>query len=499
MSADQSDPPIAVTSWAEASFEELDTQLTAEASETQTTASPSGEDSVVRSSSSASSVAAQSDMLSIGSQAVPISGHGKPKASVDSRRQEKKRTNGTQLPQSTNEQQKQYLPVQQMQPGQQLPSLVLVPACSGAGPSDEMIIKSLAPERVHHRLLRAASRAQLLLCGRSGGSLSDSSPVLRVELYGSLALSNTLPSAARGGGAQPSLTGASTAFGYEDTDPHPHYVRAGSDVDLVVLLREGCDAEATARRLMERGSLELVDRKAVPKFRTHQFTLCGPSRSAVASSKDSLRGVSTHGLHGFAEVSIDLTCVDSEIHFEQLRSRQAAFRQIFFQTRSMLEADFGPWGIQAFDSFTYLLKAFASKVPNSALSGYQAVCLGLFTLQLRLFDLSGQSPPTGTILMECFLRFCTVFFADTSNSDTERLRSYRFNAIDLSCGGRLLPRMNGSWNCEMYILACEVQFESSIPAWMNIAHSIEPHAICSVASKFLGKTIHIAHGKCKWV
>lgn len=146
----------------------------------------------------------------------------------------------------------------------------------------------------------------------------------------------------------------------------------------------------------------------------------------------------------------------------------------------------------------YLLKAFASKVPNGALSGFQALCLGIFALQLRLYELSGLSTPTGMALLECFLRFCCVFFSKNHSNECQRLRSHRYCAIDISLGGRLLPRMGKKWRCEMYNMGIEVQLQTTTDDRINIAHSIVPEVVHTAAREALARTCHLGVGECFW-
>lgn len=393
----------------------------------------------------------------------------------------------------------------------------LLSLSAGGGPSDRQVLEGLAAsDRVHQRLLRAASRAQLLLCGRSGGNPGSRSPAACVELYGSLALSSSaaLGSAPDTGPSTGACTGNGASAGAVALGDHgfsssagscsrglswqrpvqrgatyQHYARPGSDADLVVLLRAGVAAHDVVNRLLDRGHLELVAMTAVPKFATTHFTLRGPLRSGGGSRQD---------LRGFVEAPLDLTCIDCPRHFERFRCRQEAFRQVFREVRGSLQAQFGLRGTLAFDAYVYLLKAFAAKVPGGALSGFQALCLGLFVIQLRLYELCGLCPPTGMALLECFLRFCCVFFSDTHTADWKRLRSYRCCAIDISLGGRLLPRMAAKWRCEVYNLGAEVHLQAGLHERMNIAHSIIPEAICNAARETLSKTCRVVSGECVW-
>jgi len=356
------------------------------------------------------------------------------------------------------------VPASQQAP-QAFPAMMYVqipPApCSCSNLSDRCIIEGLAAsEQTHRRLLRAAHRARSLLCA------NGSSQTLALELYGSLALCGARP---REGGGQDWWQ-----------DWPRHYVRTDSDADLVALLRTGIRPSDLVRRLTGRGRFELVSQTSVNKFSTTHFTL----RALMEGDSPS-------------EVSLDLTCIDSVPHFERFKGRQEAFRQAFRAARGQLEASNGACGAMAFDAYIYLLKSFSAKVEGNALSGFQATCLGLFALQLHLYELR-CCQPTGLVLFECFLRFCCAFFADSHPNRCMQLRSYRYCAIDLSLGGRLLPRFSNKWRCEVYLLGVEVQLQTKINERMNITHSVVPEAVFAAAKKTLGETCSVAHGRCLW-
>mmetsp|Transcript_81709 Transcript_81709/g.231605 ORF Transcript_81709/g.231605 Transcript_81709/m.231605 type:complete len:515 (-) Transcript_81709:165-1709(-) len=337
--------------------------------------------------------------------------------------------------------------------------------CSCSDLADRHIVEALAAtEQAHQRLLRVAHRARSLLCGQR--SVGVPPEVVCVELYGSLALC--------GAGGHP--VGSSQE---RWQDWARHYVQADSDVDLVVLLRDGTDVDGLVGGLLGRG-LELAVRTRVRKFGTTQFTL---------------RSAARH-VHG-PDVWLDLTCIDSAAHFDRFKARQGAFRQAFRAARGRVEAAHGVEGALAFDAYVFLLKGFAATVPSCALSGFQATCLGLFAVQLQLYQLKG-CPLTALVLFECFLRFCVAFFGDSQNCDMRRLRGYRCCAIDISLGGRLLPRLTDRWRCEVYLLDVEVQMQGGIGEWMNVAHSVVPEIVHEAARATLSKTLCLSGSRCAW-
>lgn len=376
-------------------------------------------------------------------------------------------------------------------------------ACSSGGPTDQQVVGNLAAsDKVYRRLLRAASRAQLLLCGRSGwmaGAVpasANGSPALLVELYGSLALTRDYWPQSSSAGSVPDRhteawsTEPGGCAGKRQWEWPTHYARPSSDADLVVLLQEGVEPQAVVRRLLDRGCLELIAQTSVPKFATTHFSLRGTAGGSTGDKKGRAGG--------FTQVGLDLTCISSRLEYERFQCRQEAFRQNFAQARSVLQERFGGEGAHAFDAYIFLVKAFSAKVPCNALSAFQAVCLGVFCIQLRLYELSGSFAPSGAVLLECFLRFLTTFFSDTCPSESEKLRSYRCCAIDLSLGGRLLPRMSHKWKCEVYDMFVEVRLQTTLEERLNIARSLAPKVICCAAKKALASTCYVGHGECWW-
>mmetsp|Transcript_41510 Transcript_41510/g.129091 ORF Transcript_41510/g.129091 Transcript_41510/m.129091 type:complete len:533 (+) Transcript_41510:59-1657(+) len=329
--------------------------------------------------------------------------------------------------------------------------------------TDRGIIEGLAAsEQTHRRLLRTAHRARTMLCANGHAQPPP------LELYGSLALC---------------ASGLQSATGRECLQDWPrHFVGTDSDVDLVLLLHPDIRPNDLVQRLIGRGRFELVNQTSLKKFVTTQFSLRTFCSGTGASH---------------SEVWLDLTCICSPLHFERFKGRQEAFRQAFRSARLQLEASHGVSGAMAFDAYIYLLKAFAAKVAGNALSGFQATCLGLFALQLHLYQLR-CSQPTGLVLFECFLRFCSSFFEDYPADHCMRLRSYQCCAIDLSLGGRLLPRFSNKWRCEVYFLGVEVQLGTKMNERMNVAHSVVPEAVCAAAKQALAETVSVRGGRCVW-
>mmetsp|Transcript_62800 Transcript_62800/g.138159 ORF Transcript_62800/g.138159 Transcript_62800/m.138159 type:complete len:621 (+) Transcript_62800:179-2041(+) len=346
------------------------------------------------------------------------------------------------------------------------PPYVQIPhaPCSQSDLTDRDIIKSIAaaPWR-HQELLNAARRSWALLKGDELEGGGPSSLAMYVDLYGSLALSGA---------------GANSNRPYWQ-DWVRHYIRADSDVDLVVLHRRGADPISLVTTLSTQANFELKSKTILHKFETTHYTLKGTFADEEHSDK----------------VWLDVTCISSVLEFERFKRRQEAFRQCFRAARAQLESSLGIDGVLAFDAYVFLLKYFASTLPSNALSSFQAICIGIFVVQLHLYQLKACRP-TGLILFECFLRFCSSFFSDARCPSWRRLRGYTHCAIDLSLGGRLLPRLSSKWKCEIYLLAGEVQMQTRVGERMNVAHSIDPEAVCKAATEFLGRTCVLVDGRC---
>jgi len=175
-----------------------------------------------------------------------------------------------------------------------------------------------------------------------------------------------------------------------------------------------------------------------------------------------------------------VTCIEEPLHFDRFKKRQEAFRNVFMEVRSRMEAQYAAQGVLAFDAYIHLLKAFAAKVPGNALTGFQATCIGLFTLQIGHFRMK-LTQSIALSLFEGFLRFCYSFYGDSQRSNF----SYRHCTIDLSGGGRWLPRMNASWRSEVYFMAAEARMRTRADERMNVAHSLDPARVSVEAHALL--------------
>lgn len=311
--------------------------------------------------------------------------------------------------------------------------------------SDRRIIDVLAaPEPTHRRLLRTAKMVPEILA-ESG----DDALCARVELYGSLALDLTEPDA------------RSNRLWCQEWSSY--YVNGQSDVDFVVEMRRNVAPDAILQALLKKGPWRLVGQVQVHKFASMQYTLVGQI------DEDGVK----------QDVYLDVTCVEQPLHFSRFKSRQEAFRAVFTDVRLRMEAQYAVHGALAFDAYVHLLKAFAAKVPGNALTGYQATCIGLFTLQVGFFRLT----PTQSLaltLFEGFLRFCVTFYGDAPAA-----MNFRTCAIDLSSGGGCLPRMNQCWRSELYFMTAESQMQVRPEERMNVAHSLDPPRVAAEARLLL--------------
>jgi len=346
----------------------------------------------------------------------------------------------------------------QMQP-MPLPAFALLPQVPSLGPtmdsfSDRRIIEVLAaPEATHRRLLRTARRVPEILADPMEHQL-----VTSTELYGSLSLDMSEPNMHRPW----------------KQDWASHYVNGRSDVDFVVQTRHKVAPSAVAQRLLKKGPWRMVGQVQVHKFASTQFTLLGSFEEEDGSGQAS-------------EVYLDITVIEQKVHFNRFKSRQEAFRKVFMEVRSCIEAQFNAQGALAFDAYVHLLKAFAAKVPGNGLTGFQATCIGLFTLQIGHFRMK----PTQSIalsLFEGFLRFCVSFYSDVLRPELcWHTWSYRQYAIDLSVGGRWLPRMSTSWHSELYFMTEEVKMHTRPDERMNVTHSLDPTRVSMEALALLNR------------
>jgi hypothetical protein len=177
---------------------------------------------------------------------------------------------------------------------------------------------------------------------------------------------------------------------------------------------------------------------------------------------------------GPGEVYLDITCIEMGIHFDRFQRRQEAFRQVFGEVRNSIEKQYDWQGALAFDSYIHLLKAFASKIGN-AITGFQATCIGLFTVQIGHFKFKSQHT-IALSLFEGFLRFCFSFYGDWQHCfpGWQNTYSYRQCAIDLTLGGRWLPRMTSSWPTELYFWSAEGNMRTRPDERVNVTHSLDP-------------------------
>mmetsp|Transcript_110225 Transcript_110225/g.235373 ORF Transcript_110225/g.235373 Transcript_110225/m.235373 type:complete len:581 (-) Transcript_110225:243-1985(-) len=333
--------------------------------------------------------------------------------------------------------------------------------------SDRRIIQALAaPEEMHRRLLRTARWVPGVIAEASDQVFSSS-----IELYGSLSMDMTAPPESRSW----------------NQDWASYYVNGRSDVDFVVEMRHRQSPSSIAQRLIKKGNWRMVGQVQVHKFASTQFTLLGSCDEVDA-------GKETSGEEN--KVYLDITCIEDPLHFKRFKLRQEAFRDVFQQVRASLEANFAAQGALAFDAYVHLLKAFAAKVPGNTLTGFQATCVGLFTLQICHYRLKpGQS--IALALFEGFLRFCWSFYADIPPQPRGRswtAPNYRRCAITLSDGGSFLPRMSTTWRSELYFLAVEESMHTRPDERMNVTHSLDPLVVSWEAQALLNRAFHGAPG-----
>eukprot|EP00437_Effrenium_voratum_P054304 CAMPEP_0181525658 /NCGR_PEP_ID=MMETSP1110-20121109/69080_1 /TAXON_ID=174948 /ORGANISM="Symbiodinium sp., Strain CCMP421" /LENGTH=466 /DNA_ID=CAMNT_0023656467 /DNA_START=32 /DNA_END=1434 /DNA_ORIENTATION=- len=272
------------------------------------------------------------------------------------------------------------------------------------------------------------------------------------ELYGSLAL-------------------MTESTRWRDQDWPVCYVNGQSDVDFVVDMRKDVAPYAIVSRLLRKDTWKLVGQVQVHKFSSTQFTLLGSFEADGESNEN--------------EVYLDLTCIENPTQFRRFKKRQEAFRKVFLQVRSHLEATFAEQGVIAFDAYIHLLKAFAAKVPQNAISVYQATCIGLFTLRIGHFRLK-QSLSLPFASSKAFSGFATT---DTETPCTigDTALGYRRQSIDLSAG-RLLPRQNPSWRSELYFRGVEAKQPDE---WMNVTHSLDPLQVSMEALELLERSFPV--------
>uniref|UniRef100_A0A7S1AMA7 Polynucleotide adenylyltransferase n=1 Tax=Noctiluca scintillans TaxID=2966 RepID=A0A7S1AMA7_NOCSC len=339
----------------------------------------------------------------------------------------------------------------------QLPAqgFAVPPDGAPASAKDRRIIEALAaPERTHRRLLQAARQVPEILMDPEERALA-----VNVELYGSLTLD-----------MEPELKDARWHQEWAS-----YYVTKTSDVDYVVELGPNIPPSLVMHRLVEAGPWRVVGETTVHKFATTQYSLLGSFDEDEES----------------AEVFLDVTCIMEPVHFQRFKRRQDEFRQVFVKTREMMQARYGAQGALGFDAYIHLLKAFAAKVPASALGGFQSVCIGLFTLQRGHFLLK-PNQSIASSLFEGFLSFCVSYYGEPPASPSVPWHSVNFRrcAIDLSDGGRLMPRMGHSWRSELYFAAAEA--ETRWDERVNVAHSLDPLRVSMEARSLLHRVFALA-------
>lgn len=323
--------------------------------------------------------------------------------------------------------------------------------------SDRRIIEVLAaPAAAHHRLLQTAKRVpEIILSASEGPALSAN-----VELYGSLSLDMN----------RQGFTCSRPA----SQDWASYYINGRSDVDFVVEVSGDITPQAIAERLQSKGPWTVEGQTQVHKFASTQYTLLG-------SFEDDKDGDTS-------KVYLDVTCIQSPKHYIRFKQRQEAFRRVFTDVRSHMEAQFAAQGALAFDAYIHLLKAFAAKVPGNALTGFQATCIGIFTLQIGHFRFkSNQS--IALSLFEGFLRFCRYFFGETPQQSANNYWPYHYRTcgIDLSQGGRWLPRQSLCWRSELYFMAAEFKMKTRQDEQVNVLHSLDPARVSAEAQALLAR------------
>merc|ERR1712136_591884 len=214
---------------------------------------------------------------------------------------------------------------------------VTMPSTTPVSEMDRRIIQTLAaPEMTHRRLWQAARHVPQLLM-----ESEPSSAVASTELYGSLSLdiTNPLPEDCH----------------QRQQDWAQYYVNTTSDVDFVVKLRQNTPPDAVMRCLLGKGPWHRVAETHVRKFAATQYTL----RGNFCEGGDVM------------EVFLDVTCISDPVHYARFKGRQRAFRMVFLEMRSRMEAQFAAQGALAFDAYVHLLKALllerclATRSPDS--------------------------------------------------------------------------------------------------------------------------------------
>jgi len=250
------------------------------------------------------------------------------------------------------------------------------------------------------------------------------------------------------------------------------------------------------------GRWRVVGEVYVHKFASTQFTLLGSPDMEDDEEEEEDASVeneegdesSERANDASQEIYLDITCIEQPCHFKSFKRRQEAFRQVFFEVRLIMESQYGEKGALAFDAYVHLLKAFAAKVPGNALTGFQATCIGLFTLQIGHYRMK-LTQSLALSLFEGFLFFCTQFYGDWYTG-LPGPQNYQHYALDLCCGGRWLQRQWSGWRSEIYFMAVERSLGNRAAERMNVAHSLEPAKVAKEAQQLLGRAFTAAapHG-----
>lgn len=267
----------------------------------------------------------------------------------------------------------------------------------------------------------------------------------------------------------------------------PYYVNGQSDVDFVVEMRKNVAPQEIVKRIIDKGCWRVVGEVYVHKFASTQFTLVGsPDREeygTIGKVNEDCSQVEERANDAPQEIYLDITCIEHPRHYKNFKKRQEAFQQVFFDVRLLMESQYSEKGALAFDAYIHLLKAFAAKVPGNALTGFQATCIGLFTLQIGHYR-TKFTQSLALSLFEGFLLFCTQFFGAWYDG-LPGPQNYQHFALDLCSGGRWLQRQWTGWRSEIYFVAAERSLGNRLNERMNIAHSLEPEIVAKEAQSML--------------
>jgi len=333
--------------------------------------------------------------------------------------------------------------------------------CSASALADLDIVHGLAAAPERQKQLKRASQIALMAFMTPAHGNGER---LRSEMGGSVA-------------PMPGLTAPDHA-----KDWPRNYVFSESDVNIFV--QGGVDSALRKLHLNDKiNGLELLERKRLQNL---DILRCTFSCKSV-------------DFKPVPEFQFDIIVVSTEDELKCLKGRQEAFRNILRDQRGQMQASHGDAGMLAFDAYIYLVKAFAAKVAEGALSSFQAMSLGLFVLKLGLYKHlpATATHPTALLLFESFLRWCGVYFGNQWNGD-QKLKNYRYCALDLSAG-RLAMRTSTHTKCEAYFVTDEVYcLHTSSADRLNIAESISPKLVHDAAHLALVSYLNVANGELMW-